>query len=192
MGSSASLGSWPRIRETRSRTSLAAWSTSRLSSNSMVMAEPCSRLEEVMVLTPSRVESCSSKMSVISVSTTLGLAPRYNGVMETIGGSISGYFRNGKRDNEITPKRMMTKPITEENTGRFIDISLIFMICFQSELPYFDSSPGKLWPLQIIFDVRPERFSSPAPIPSAPPQFTGVGCPELPECEQHCCPACFH
>ena len=60
----------------RSRTSLAASSTSRFSSNSMVMTEPCSWLEEVIVLTPSRVASCSSRMSVISVSTTLGLAPR--------------------------------------------------------------------------------------------------------------------
>src|SRR5574341_972927 len=104
----------------------------------MVITEPRSWLDEVMVFTPSRVESCSSRMSVISVSTTLGLAPRYKVVMETMGGSISGYSRTGSRVNEITPKRMMTKLITEANTGRFMDISLIFMICFRLELLYFD------------------------------------------------------
>ena len=76
MGSSASLGSWPRTRATLSRTSFAACSTLRLSSNSTVMLEPCSRLEDSMVFTPSTVASCSSRTSVISVSTTLGLAPR--------------------------------------------------------------------------------------------------------------------
>ncbi len=76
MGSSASRGRAPPTRETRSRTSLAASSTSRLSSNSMVITEPCSRLLLVMVLTDSMVENCSSSTSVISVSTTLGLAPR--------------------------------------------------------------------------------------------------------------------
>jgi len=76
MGSSASVGSVPRTRDTRSRTSLAAASTFRESSNSMVMTEPCSRLEESIVLMPSIVANCSSSTSVISVSITLGLAPR--------------------------------------------------------------------------------------------------------------------
>jgi hypothetical protein len=76
IGSSASLGSSPRTRATRSRTSFAACSTSRFSSNSIVMTEPCSRLDEVIVFTPSSVANCSSSTSVISVSTTLGLAPR--------------------------------------------------------------------------------------------------------------------
>ncbi len=75
-GSSTSRGSSPRIRETRSRTSLAASSTSWFSSNSMVITEPCSRLDEERVLTPERVANCSSRILVISVSTTLGLAPR--------------------------------------------------------------------------------------------------------------------
>jgi hypothetical protein len=76
IGSSASPGRLPRMRETRSRTSFAASSTFRFSSNSTVMTDPCSWLEEVSVLIPSMVESCSSRTSVISVSTTLGLAPR--------------------------------------------------------------------------------------------------------------------
>ncbi len=75
-GSSASRGSTPRTRLTRSRTSFVASSTLRLSSNSTVMTEPCSRLDEVMFFTPSSVASCSSIGSVICVSITLGLAPR--------------------------------------------------------------------------------------------------------------------
>jgi hypothetical protein len=76
MGSSASRGSRPRTRDTRSRTSLAASSTFRDSSNSIVITEPCSRLEDSIVFTPSRVANSSSRTSVISVSTTPGLAPR--------------------------------------------------------------------------------------------------------------------
>ena len=75
-GSSASLGSRPRMRETRSRASLAASSGLRFSSNSTVITEACSWLDEVTLFTPSSVASCSSSTSVISVSTTLGLAPR--------------------------------------------------------------------------------------------------------------------
>jgi hypothetical protein len=76
IGSSTVGGSWPRTRETRSRTSLAASSTLRLMLNSTVTRETCSCDEEVRSLTPSMVESCSSSTSVISVSTTCGLAPR--------------------------------------------------------------------------------------------------------------------
>jgi hypothetical protein len=76
IGSSASRGSWPRTRETRSRTSFAASSTSRRKLNSMVTRETCSCDEEVMSLTPSMVDICSSSTSVISVSTTCGEAPR--------------------------------------------------------------------------------------------------------------------
>ncbi len=101
MGSSASRGSTPRTRETRSRTSLAASSTSRCSSNSIVMTEPCSRLLEVIVFTDSSVENCSSSTSVISVSTTLELAPRYSVVTDTIGGSVSGYSRTGSLVSEM-------------------------------------------------------------------------------------------
>ncbi len=76
IGSSALGGSWPRTRDTRSRTSFAALSTSRSRLNSIVMFETCSCEDEVRSLTPSMVESCSSSTSVISVSTTWGLAPR--------------------------------------------------------------------------------------------------------------------
>src|SRR6267143_1662900 len=76
MGSSISLGRLPRMRETLSRTSFAASSTFRFNSNSIVMTEPCSRLDEVSVFTPSSVANCSSSTLVICVSTTLGLAPR--------------------------------------------------------------------------------------------------------------------
>ncbi len=52
-GSSTSSGRSARARATRSRTSLAAASTLRSSSNSTVIWETCSRLSEVMCLTPS-------------------------------------------------------------------------------------------------------------------------------------------
>src|SRR5262249_45180781 len=52
-GSSTSWGRSERARATRSRTSLAAASKSRPSSNSTVISETCSRLSEVTCFTPS-------------------------------------------------------------------------------------------------------------------------------------------
>ena len=75
-GSSISRGKVLRTRDTRSRTSFAASSTFLFNSNSIVITDPCSRLDEVIVFTPSRVANCSSRTFVISVSTTAGLAPR--------------------------------------------------------------------------------------------------------------------
>ena len=90
MGSSTSSGRSPRVRATRSRTSLAAASRSRPSSNSMVIIETCSRLSEVTCLTPSMPFTWSSMGSVTEVSTTSGAAPGKIVVTETTGGSTLG------------------------------------------------------------------------------------------------------
>ena len=75
MGSLMVSGSLPRTRETRSRTSCAAKSTSRERSNSMVMVLTSSRLWLVSVLMPSMLLISSSSRSVTSVSTTAAFAP---------------------------------------------------------------------------------------------------------------------
>jgi len=59
-GSLVSPGSWPRTRATRSRTSLAAESTSRSSRNSTVIWLTSSRLTDLMVRMPSMPASESS------------------------------------------------------------------------------------------------------------------------------------
>src|SRR5512140_747863 len=127
IGSSISRGRLPLTRETRSRTSFAASSTLRFNSNSIVMTDPSSLLDEDIVFTPWRVANCSSRMLVISVSTTLGLAPRYVVTTEMIGGSMSGYSRTGSRRNEMTPNRRIVTLITVANTGRRMDMVLSFM-----------------------------------------------------------------
>ena len=74
-GGSASSGSAPSTRDTRSRTSLAALSISRDSSNSTLILERPSRLLERMVLIPSMPAMASSIGCVILVSTTAAEAP---------------------------------------------------------------------------------------------------------------------
>ena len=74
-GSSMSLGSRPRTRDTRSRTSLAAASVSRSRTNSTVIWLTSSRETDLIVFTPSMPESESSSGWVIWLSMTDALAP---------------------------------------------------------------------------------------------------------------------
>ena len=92
-GSSTSSGNRPRTRDTRSRTSCAASSTSRSSVNSSVMLLDCSADELVSVRSPGTVDSSSSMGSVTADSTVWGLAPGRMVLTEMIGGSTSGYSR---------------------------------------------------------------------------------------------------
>src|ERR1051325_5925686 len=122
-GSSMSSGNFPRTRDTLSRTSWAEASTLRLSSNSMVMALTCSRLDDVIDLIPSMVFNSSSSTSVTSVSMTSGLAPSRVVVTETTGGSISGYSRKGKRVSAINPNNTMAALIMLAKIGRLMETS---------------------------------------------------------------------
>ncbi len=63
-------------RVTRSRTSLAAASMSRLALNCTLIGERSSRLEEVSLSTPSRPATSFSITCVTRVSITEALAPR--------------------------------------------------------------------------------------------------------------------
>ena len=74
-GGSASSGSRSTVRATRSRTSFAAASISRCTSNSTVTWELPSRLAELMVRMPSMPAMESSTSCVIFVSTTCAEAP---------------------------------------------------------------------------------------------------------------------
>src|SRR6266508_4200121 len=120
IGSLISSGSKPRTRETRSRTSCAQRSMSRARSNSMVMLLTCSRLWLVRVLMPSMLLISSSSRSLTSVSTTAALAPGYTVVTLTIGGSMSGNSRTGRRDRPMTPKRMSARLIIVARMGRWM------------------------------------------------------------------------
>ena len=74
-GGSASSGMRSITRLTRSRTSLAAASMSRLRLNSMVTSERPLRLLDWMVLMPSMPDRPSSRIWVMRVSTTAADAP---------------------------------------------------------------------------------------------------------------------
>ena len=89
-GSSRSAGSRRRTADTLSRTSCAATSTSRSSSNSTTTMLTPSVLVERSVLTPLIVLIASSRCSVTSVSTVSGSAPGRIDVTVTIGKSTFG------------------------------------------------------------------------------------------------------
>ena len=122
-GGSASSGNSSRMPATRSRMSLAAASTSRSTSNSTVIRERPSSLRDSMNRMPSTPAIRSSTISVIRVSTTFAAAPGYDVSMETIGGSMSGYSRNGRRSKATSPKAINSKLMTEAKTGRLTDRS---------------------------------------------------------------------
>src|SRR5688572_25868240 len=123
IGSSTSSGSWPRTRDTRSRTSLAAASVARSGTNSTVICETSSRLTDLMVRTPSMPAMLSSSGCVTWDSITCGLAPLYTVRTETTGVSIFGYSRTVRRRNEMAPTRTMSRLITVERTGRLMESS---------------------------------------------------------------------
>ena len=74
-GSSASSGNSSRMRSIFSRTSVAATSTSRSSSNSMSTCVKLFKQVEVMCLMPSTCEMASSIFRVMEVSISSGEAP---------------------------------------------------------------------------------------------------------------------
>ena len=96
-GSSMSTGSLPRVRATRSRTSLAAASGLRSRRNLTVIWLFSARLIEVSTSTPSMPASASSSGFVTRDSMTSALAPRYFVSTVTTGSSIFGYSRTGSR-----------------------------------------------------------------------------------------------
>ena len=81
-----------------------------------------SRLSLRKVLMPSMLLMASSSRSVTSVSTTWALAPGKTVVTETIGGSMSGNSRTGRRDSPINPKSTSTKFIIQARMGRWIEM----------------------------------------------------------------------
>src|SRR5690606_23491217 len=118
-----SSGRLLRARATRSRTSAAARSGSRESSNSIVIADTCSRESEVRCLMPSIPISSSSSGSVTEASTTSGAAPGYTVVTDTIGASTSGSSRLGRRSSAIAPSSTISSESTLAKTGRSTQIS---------------------------------------------------------------------
>src|SRR6266576_4303484 len=63
--------------------------------------------------------------------------------METTGGSMSGYSRTGRRVNAITPNRMIVRLITVAKTGRWMDISLIFIERLSASLSDSPALPSR-------------------------------------------------
>ncbi len=96
-GSSTSSGSLPRARDTRSRTSAAAESISRLGRKVMLMRDDSERLADLMKSMPSMPERLSSSSCVTCSSMISAEAPR--NVVETLttGSSMSGYSRTVRR-----------------------------------------------------------------------------------------------
>src|SRR3954468_19816460 len=97
-GSSIVDGSCLRIRATRSRTSAAAASTSRVVRKVIVIWLTSSRLLDLMVLMPSMPDSESSSGCVTALLITWAVAPLYTVRTETMGGSILGYSRTAMRE----------------------------------------------------------------------------------------------
>src|SRR5690606_32444712 len=122
-GGSASSGRRRRMRDTRSRTSFAASSRSRLSSNSTVTCAWPSRLAERIVFTPSMPESSPSSTCVMRVSMTSADAPGYDDCTCTTGGTTSGCSRTVRSRNDSTPNATSTRLMTVANTGRLTETS---------------------------------------------------------------------
>ena len=114
-------------RATRSRTSLAAASTSRLTSNSMRTCERSSSLSDSILRMPSMPATESSMICVILVSMIAADAPRYAVVIETVGRSMSGYSRTDRRWSDTRPKITSSRLMTVAKTGRRTESSEIRM-----------------------------------------------------------------
>ncbi|OPY01915.1 MAG: hypothetical protein A4E61_01497 [Syntrophorhabdus sp. PtaB.Bin184] len=89
-GSSMSLGSLDRITDIFSLTSCTARSMSFSSTNSTVIFDAPSVLDDVIVLIPLMVLTDSSILSVTSMSMISGLAPLSSVLMLTMGRSTLG------------------------------------------------------------------------------------------------------
>ena len=122
-GASASSGRLRDARETRSRTSLAALSISRVSRNSIRTLEVPSRLVERIVLMPSIPLTAPSITWVIWDSITSADAPSYVVLIDTTGGSTAGYSRTGSLEKAKMPKTTSSALTTMASTGRWIEMS---------------------------------------------------------------------
>ena len=96
-GGSTASGSSRRARAILSRTSWAAMSMSRSSSNSTRMLAPPWLEVERISRTPEMVLICSSRTSVTSSSITSGLAPSRMACTATTGNSIFGNWSTPSR-----------------------------------------------------------------------------------------------
>lgn len=96
-GSSISSGRAPRTRPTRSRTSLAATSGSRVIRKRTVIWLVSDRLIDDITSMPSMPDRLSSSGWVTWLSTISALAPWYLVVTVTTGSSILGYSRTDRR-----------------------------------------------------------------------------------------------
>ncbi len=89
---------------------------------------PCPSLDELSILmTPSRVLSCSSCSWTISRSTSTGLAPGQRVVMVITGSSTSGVSCTGSRNSAITPNITSRMTPTVVDTGFLIDERMTLM-----------------------------------------------------------------
>lgn len=127
-GGRAWSGMRSETRLTASRTSLAAASTSRDCTNSILISEEPLRLRASMVSMPSMPASASSSTWVMRLSTTAADAPVYSTSTDTIGGSIAGNSRKVSRVNDITPSTISSRLITTAITGRVMDRSESFIV----------------------------------------------------------------
>src|SRR6185295_587910 len=122
-GSSISSGSVARTRATRSRMSLAAASTLRLTLKRTVIWLLSARLIEVMTSMPSMPDSESSSGLVTWDSMISALAPGKRVSTVTTGSSMFGYSRIGRRCQQIRPTSSTIRLSTVANTGRLMQRS---------------------------------------------------------------------
>ena len=127
-GGSASTGRSAPNRDILSRTSCALRSASSSSSNSRLTMLTPSALTERIWRSPAIVLSCSSMMSVTSVSTVPGEAPGRAVVTETYGNSTSGKRSTPSRLNETMPSTTNDAISIVAKTGLRIDTSASHML----------------------------------------------------------------
>ncbi len=100
---------------------------------------------------------------VIRFSTTLADAPLYDVRIVTIGGSMFGYSRRGRRLAETSPSAIKRRPKTDASTGRLIDVSERNM----GLLPQVDVAGRVLPPPPPAHHlISPERPADPGSAPS--------------------------
>src|SRR5262245_18348274 len=118
-----SSGRAERTRATRSRTSLAAASTLRVTVKRTVIWLLSARLIEVMISMPSMPDSESSSDLVTWDSMISALAPGKRVSTVTTGSSMFGYSRIGSRCQQIRPTSSTIRLSTVAKTGRLMQRS---------------------------------------------------------------------
>src|SRR5262245_57805164 len=118
-----SSGSDERTRATRSRTSLAAASTLRVTVKRTVIWLLSARLIEVMISMPSIPDSESSSGLVTWDSMISALAPGKRVSTVTTGSSMFGYSRIGSRCQQMRPTSSTMRLSTVAKTGRLMQRS---------------------------------------------------------------------